>query len=386
MNDPGSKAMNRLMDGSRILGESRMIRDIDPESVTTEIAAEVIARVRAYLAEKDIGENYVARAIAISSSALNQVLNQRYKGDWRGIILDLDRWLETEIKREHTARPVDFVWTGVATEIKLVADMAVQVPGIGLVYGEPGVGKTFALKAIAKDMPGAIYVSVETAGTTVRGLIQTIAQEMHILQKQVMFQSNLATLNRIHAELKHTPRLLIVDQVHKLCQGKDDKALYTLCDLWDATESPQIWCGTIDLVAYLERNEHKAGREPLAQIRRRIAIARDLHQRTTNRDGGRGEPLFTTDQVRKVFAKNKIRLATDAVRYLTMLANLSGGGHLGDARNLVVLATKVYAGESSLTASMLQETHQLIVSRRTLTNLSHAFAQESAPPMAKLAI
>ena len=363
-----------------------MIRDFDPESVTPEIATVVIARVRAYLKEHGISENYVARAIAISDSALNQVLNQRYKGDWRGIIIDLDRWLETEIKRQQTAKSVDFVWTGVATEIKLVADIAVHMSGIGLVYGEPGLGKTFVLKAIAKDTPGSIYVSIETAGTTVRGLIQTIAQETRILHKQLVGQSNLVTLNRIHAELRHTPRLLIIDQVHKLCQGKDDKALYTLCDLWDATESPQLWCGTIDLVAYLERNEHKSGREPLAQIRRRIAVARDLHQRTNGKDGGRGEPLYTTDQIRKVFAKNKIRLAPDAVRYLTMLSNLSGGGHLGDARNLVVLATKVYNAETSLTASMLRETHGLLVSRRTLTNLDYAFAQESAPPTAKLAI
>jgi len=106
--------------------------------------------------------------------------------------------------------------------------------------------------------------------STAEELLRAIARQMRITEG-----SRRLLYYRIKEALSGTPRLLIVDQIHNLCGACDDRALYVLADLHDATHAPQLWCGTTDVVAYLDRGQAK-GREPLSQIRRRIGICRDL--------------------------------------------------------------------------------------------------------------
>jgi hypothetical protein len=121
--------------------------------------------------------------------------------------------------------------------------------------------------------------------------------------------------------------------------------------------------GTQDIVAYLNRGQAK-GKETLAQIRRRIGIRRDLMERTRGGgDGGKGQPLYTIEEIRKVFARNRMRLTPDAARYLWMLANLPDAGALGTCKNVVVIATTVgeLKGAAALTADMLRAAHRELV-------------------------
>ena len=57
----------------------------------------------------------------------------------------------------------------------------------------------------------------------------------------------------------------------------EDKPLYYLTDIFDRTQTAQLWCGTSDMVSYLKRQQGKTLDEPLAQIRRRIfAVEKSL--------------------------------------------------------------------------------------------------------------
>jgi DNA helicase TIP49 (TBP-interacting protein) len=91
---------------------------------------------------------------------------------------------------------------------------------------------------------------------------------------------------------------------------------------------------------------------------------RDLTERTRTGDGGQGEPLFTVDEIRRVFAKNKIKLANDACDYLCRLANLPEAGGLGTCVDLVALSTKVHQlqGVERITEQMIRNV------QRTLSN------------------
>jgi hypothetical protein len=187
--------------------------------------------------------------------------------------------------------------------------------------------------------------------------------------------------------LAGSPRLIILDEVHKLCTGtaaNDDRVLTILRDLHDHTGCPMLLCGTTDLVAYLERRQAK-GFEPLSQIRRRIGIARDLAERASGGDGGPGEPLFTVDEVRRMFAGQQMRLASDAARYLAMLANLPDSGHVGTCRNLVTMALKVHGrgGADTLTADMLRSVHRLLVNRRAFAALEGQMRSQTVRPAAQ---
>ena len=88
------------------MGQSRTIRHDDADRITADEAIVVIEKVKAW---RDAGGKYaaIARAINVNSSVLSQCLHQNYPGDWRSVILDLDRWLEDEEKRQAAPRPTE---------------------------------------------------------------------------------------------------------------------------------------------------------------------------------------------------------------------------------------------------------------------------------------
>jgi len=352
------------------------------ESVTKETAQKVIDQVTSYKKQSRLSLGEIGKAIGYGGPTISQVLSWKYPGDWRAIVLDLDRWLEDQAKRDAAPKDGAFVWTAVAQEIKSIADAAITLRTIGLVYGPTtsGIGKTMALEAIAAEKPGSILITVERVAATTTGVLKSIANGLGIgysNSTDYMFE-------RIKKELYKTPRLLLVDQIHTLRGARGDKPLYVLTELHDATKAPQLWCGTSDIVAYLSRGEAK-GNEPLAQIRRRIGISRDLMERTRGR-GGRsdGEPLFTIEEIRHVFGRNKMRLAPDAAQYLYGLANVPNQGALGTCRNVVLMAILINESRAEvLTAAMLRSAHRTLINGPAYAMLEERMKTQSPQPVAK---
>jgi DNA transposition AAA+ family ATPase len=374
--------MDSLVEGSRFT--TGIIRDSDPANVTEQEAADVIAAVRSRMAGNRMSLTFVARSLGYSASVISQVFSRTYEGNWRQIALDLDRWLGDQVKSDEVFKPAGFVRIKVAEEIFAVAEAAMHLKGIGLVFGPSGIGKTLALRALAAEKPGAVFVSLETIACSAAGVIEAIARTMRLIPSARQLAATRHSLAGIKEKLQGTPRLLVIDEIHKLCGQAGDKALTVLRDLYDATQSPMLWCGTTDLVAYLERETGDA-REPLAQIRRRITICRDLTERTMAPGGGPGEPLYTIDEIRAVFARSKMRLAADATRMLVELANVADGGHLGACAALVVMATTLHERRAEvLTADMLRGALGLMVHRRALAHLDQRLLADGRRPVCKV--
>lgn len=377
-NDPRT-SFDRLMDEARIRGESRMIQEgKKPDDVTKDDANAVIANLKQYQQESGMSMAQIARSAGCKPSTVSQVLAWKYPGHWQPIIIDLDRWLDDQRKADAAPRPTQYIETSVAQEIKTVADAAIQLRTIGLIYGgeTSGVGKTMAMKAIAEEKPGAIYISIEEVAASTTGVLHAIARAMKISEGH----PNPTLFEMIKLRLAGTSRLLIVDEIQKLCGAKKDKPFHVLADLHSKTEAPHLWGGTSDIVAYLDRGQER-GAIPLAQIRRRIGIRRDLLERTRDRgDGGKGQPLYTIDEIRKVFAKNKMRLAPDGAKYLWMLACLPDSGALGVCKNVVVLATTVMEpkGVTVLTAEMLRSAHRELTSSRAFSSLEAKLSEQGS--------
>lgn len=380
------KPIDQLIRDGRILGEGRVIRDADPSKVTRDQAAAVIAAVKAFKQRTNVSSAYIARAVGIANSTLCDVLLDRYAGNWQAIIADLDRFLEEEAKRDAAPKPSTFVLTRVAEEIFTVAEAAITLKTIGVLHGPSGIGKSLALRAVAAEKPGSVFVSIETAAASGAGIIDALAKALRA-NTGARYLASRHLLSRVKEILTGSPRLLIFDEVHKLCTGTaaaDDKALTVLRDIYDATGAPQLWCAATDVVGYLDRR-FALGREPLSQIRRRIGIARDLAERLTGPDGGPGEPLFTIDEIRQVFARSRLRLAPDAARYLAALANLPDSGALGACVNLVVMASKINERRAdTLTAEMLRAAQRLLVNRRAFAALESRLEEQRARPVAKV--
>lgn len=363
----------------------------DATAVTEEKARQVLHDVECYLAAAKLSRKDLARETGYSPSVISETLAGKYAGDSRSVILDLDRWLEQRYKSDVAPRGgTTFTWTAVAEEIRTVASLVTQTKKIGLVYGPDtsGIGKTMALQAIHQETPGSLMITVEKVEANPTGLLRAIARALRVNDGQ----ANRALYARIKEKLAGTSRLLIVDQIHNLRSGRrtgeTDKPFYILTDLWDVTGAPQLWCGTADLAAYFRRGRGRD--ESLAQIGRRLAYVRDLMQRTRDaRDGGRGEPLYTIDDVRKAFARNKIRLAPDAERFLWRLACIPDSGSLGLCANLVLIATIVaeQRGLKAIDERLLKAALRDSVQPETFDRITTEIGQERArgPVMAATA-
>ncbi|MGB7158161.1 MAG: AAA family ATPase [Tepidisphaeraceae bacterium] len=374
--------IDRLTEQGRVRGESRMIREgANARDVTRDIAQEVIRRVDLYKREKDVSYAQIAKGIGIAEATLSQVRSGTYKGDWQAKILDVAHWLDDQVATDKAPKPADFVSTRVAREISMIADAAIALKTIALVYGpqSSGIGKTMALQALAGDKAGCIFVTIDKAAAHAGGILQQICRHLRI----GFNYSHEYCFNKICDALHDTNRLLIVDQIHNLCGARGDKPFYVLTDLHDRTARtrgeagiPMLWAGTSDVVAYLRRGQAK-GQEPLAQIRSRIGIQRDLMQRTRG-GGGDGEPLATLDEIRKVCGQGTMRLATDAARYLMRLHNLPDSGAYRTCKNLVVMATMLYQSKGDvLTEEMLRSAHRLLVPDAAFSLLQADIEQSS---------
>lgn len=168
--------------------------------------------------------------------------------------------------------------------------------------------------------------------------------------------SNKQRFDRIVEKLRGRDHLLIVDQIHNLRFAKGDKPLYILTDLYEASGSAQLWCGTADMVAYLERQMSRQHDESLVQICSRMSPQVDLVETIRGHDGG-SEALVTLKQVIEMFGRSKLRLTDSAARFLMTICNTPNSGAIRLCVQIVRYATMLGTsrGKSSIDLELLKE-------------------------------
>jgi len=334
----------------------------DAAAVTEEQIKTVAQDVEVFRQLHKIGKNQIASALGMSAGVIVEFLKGTYRGNKAQVAIDLDAWLVEEEQRRSRPATTQFVWTNVAQEIKGVANYALDKRTISLVYGPDtsGMGKTTALQAIHREMGArrSALLTIDKVDANPTGLLIKLCAAVG----KDRSGSNRVRFTRVVEALKGQGDVgrsfvLLIDQVHNLREAKGDKPLYILADLYDATKAAQLWCGTADMLGYLERQQSRQGDESLAQIRRRIFPRVDLMASLRAGGGDGGEPLVTVDQVREMFAKNKLKIQTTATRFLCRLCNEPDTGGVGVCVQLVEYATML--GElrnvSSIDLPLLQE-------------------------------
>lgn len=306
--------------------------------VTAEQIAQVAQDVEVFIKANKIAVKTVAKAIGYSPSVVSEFLGGRYAGNKGQVAIDLEAWLVEEESRRQRPQTTTFTWTNVAQQIKSVAYYCLDYKKIGMIYGPEtsGLGKTTTLRALYQEMGPrrSTLVTIDKVDSNPTGMLRKICQAMHIGDTG----STNACFNRICEHLEGRSHLLMVDQAHNMRFSTEDKPFYILADLFDRTETAQLWCGTSDLVGYLQRQQGKTLDEPLAQIRRRIFPCVDLME-SVGAGGDGGEPLVSIENIREMFAKNKLRLTPAATRWLCQFIHIPNSGAIGMAVNIVEYAT-----------------------------------------------
>lgn len=123
-----------------------------------------------------------------------------------------------------------------------------NIPKMGLVYGEPGLGKSQTALWLACKYD-AIYLRA-TNLMTGRWLLEEITKEMDEIPKYLTSDN----FNLIVQKLKRKPQLIIVDEIDYLMNNL--KTIEILRDIHDETDCPIIFVGMGLAHKKLERYKH----------------------------------------------------------------------------------------------------------------------------------
>jgi hypothetical protein len=284
-------------------------------SVTKEQVTLVAADVETFRRAHGISRKEIARTLGYSAGVISEFLAGKYNGDNAQVAIDIEGWLVEEEQRRARPATTQFVWTNVAMQIKATAGYCLEKRKIGLLYGHDssGVGKTTALGAIHQELGPrrSTLCTVDKVDANPTGLLRKLCQSMHIDDSG----SNKQRYDRLKEKLT----------------GR-----------------------SADMVAYLKRQQRRSSDESLAQICRRIFPRIDLMEHV-RRSGGGGELLVTIEQVRQMFAKNKLKITAAAARFICELCNQPDSGSVGLCVEIVEYATSLGAKLATIDVPVLKE-------------------------------
>lgn len=123
-------------------------------------------------------------------------------------------------------------------------DRSISTPGIGVVYGDTGFGKTTGLAWYGVRQERAVYVRALQLWTPLT-MLETIAGELDVQTDRSLAK----TLTRIVSELVAQNRMLIVDEADYVVGNV--KLLNTLRDVHDLSTMPVVLVGMADFVKKL---------------------------------------------------------------------------------------------------------------------------------------
>lgn len=137
----------------------------------------------------------------------------------------------------------------VATQMltESLGERAYGVPGIGLIYGDPGLGKTTSVAFCVNSCNG-IYIRA-TAGLSMAGLLRQITKELcgpDLYKKEDMF-------NYIVEHMAVNNRPLFIDEADYLLMDKS--TLETVRDIHDLTNCPVVLIGMEAVRRKLQRHK-----------------------------------------------------------------------------------------------------------------------------------
>jgi DNA transposition AAA+ family ATPase len=122
------------------------------------------------------------------------------------------------------------------------------IPGLGLVFGEPGLGKTRTAIWYA-DKTGAVFIRA-LATATVRSFLEELVVE---LGQEPMYRAS-DIYHQAEKSLAENPRLVIVDEIDRL--ASQWQAIEALRDLTDQTGIPVLMIGMDSSERRLARFKH----------------------------------------------------------------------------------------------------------------------------------
>jgi DNA transposition AAA+ family ATPase len=145
-----------------------------------------------------------------------------------------------------SAGPGVFVSTDLMNVIS-VANLCAKENQLGAVFGDPGSGKTTAIKEFIQRYDNVIYLTARPE-MSVRDILDVLGGMLDI----VVSGTNYRRVSAVTAELVKTPRMIIIDEAENLITYTTRK-MEIFRELFDEAGIPMLLCGDLRLESNLTR-------------------------------------------------------------------------------------------------------------------------------------
>lgn len=174
----------------------------------------IVEKVNQMIEDKRISQASISKESGIPKTRLSQFLNGRYPGDNDKVSGELAAWLKS---REQKAKALptipSFVETTTVRQIWSALQYAQMANCISIIYGNPGVSKTQAIKRYQKDNPNVWLITISPSRASVLECLYEMALELGI-NNAPRRKGPLSRL--ITKKLEDSQGLVIIDEADQL--------------------------------------------------------------------------------------------------------------------------------------------------------------------------
>ena len=167
-------------------------------------------QIKEIVNQGDLSISAIARSSGFSPTALSSYLKGKYPGSNKRIEQSLKAFLRRLEERENRVE-FEFVQTTVSNKVFEVADIVYNQSVMGVICGEPGIGKTIALKRYTEEYLGVILVEVDLCYTS-SFLFSEIHKKLGLGQGRHLSDM----ISEIVKKLKGSGRMIIIDEAEHL--------------------------------------------------------------------------------------------------------------------------------------------------------------------------
>ena len=165
-------------------------------------------RLKELMDKVNISQAKLAKKLDVSTSALSQWINGKYDGNVEELESKINKFINLEESKIQGEIPkIPFVSTSVAVTVFKAANYCHTDYEIGIVYGEPGLGKTTAIKQYASNNTGVIIIKAEE-NTSMKNLAAELYEKLGLTGQTRLYSMK----KEILAKLKNSGWLVIVDE------------------------------------------------------------------------------------------------------------------------------------------------------------------------------
>ncbi|MCK4294040.1 MAG: AAA family ATPase [Planctomycetes bacterium] len=286
--------------------------------------------------KKAVGAESVQEPLDINVSLLReipakydsiQLFGKGYKGNVRKLINKIVHLMDSVDRKARDGKHRPFVQTAVArligTLITQTEAFSVDEGRIGLIIGDGGHGKSLCMRQYARANQNTIYIELDDTMSST-GLFAEIAKALRINSTG---RPGTVT-RRIIDALRCRNVIVMLDEasgltVKQLNQLRQVIVVKLRC--------PLVLAGNADLLTTVIQRTTKRGHESLDQFTSRLMAVLNLNELAADKDG----PLYTADDIRKLYEYGGISLTSDAVSTLKSICKTPKSGRLRTCSHII---------------------------------------------------